>query len=129
MCRPNGETFLDLGGKGGKVCLGVGHTLQHIQRMQLVSATETNECSNKGAEEEEEEGRRTQLSWVLNNCLHTWRYRRKGEEGLLWGGEAILGKGLTGPEARGGKSQLSTMTRKTLVLAGAEAVGSGWRGR
>lgn len=48
---------------------------------------------------------------------------------MLWAGEAILGKGLTGPEARGGKSQLSTMTRKALVLAGAEAVGGGWGGR
>lgn len=62
-------------------------------------------------------------SWVVNNCLHLQRCR--GVRKVVVGREAILGKGLTGPEASGGKSQISTMTRKPLGLSGVEAAGRG----
>lgn len=46
---------------------------------------------------------------------------------MLRGDEAILGEGLTGPEARGVKSQLNPKAGQPLGLAAAEVAGSRWR--
>lgn len=44
----------------------------------LTSATEISKGFSKGAEEEEEEGRKMNLSWALNNCYT----RGDAEEGM-----------------------------------------------
>lgn len=69
------------------------------------------------------EGPRCASGWAVNcGLLGGWRLPSSaggdaegGSREAAAGGQAILGEGLTGPEARGGKSQLSALTRKPQV--------------
>lgn len=88
----------------------------------LTSATEISKGFSKGAGEEEEEGRKMNVSWALNNCCT----RGDAEGGMRPSGR---GTDKAGGQGKAIRSQLSTMTRKLLGLAGAEASFRKWVGR